>query len=112
MGNLSAYVCKVIMAKSSAKKIFQKNTQRLSELRLFTVVSLALHFALRLVFVGGVLDAIWSVVGINAVFAVLYLYLTSLAKPCFDSRGNIEDAGEELNGDNLTAYMFDISTIF
>ena len=77
---------------------------------MFTIVSIVLHFMIRFVFVGGVLDQIYSVVGINAVFGVLYFYLTSLAKPSFDSRGNIEDAGQELNGENLTAYMFDISS--
>ena len=97
------------MAKSSAKKTFQKNTQRLSELRLFTLLSVALHFIIRLLFVGAVFEQIWSVVAINSVFGVLYFYLTSLAKPSFDSRGNIDDAGQELNGENLTAYMFDIS---
>jgi hypothetical protein len=48
---------------------------------------------------------------LNAGFALIYAYLHSLATPKLNSVGRVDSVAVELNGKNLTAYIFDIGNL-
>lgn len=96
------------MAKSSAKKLFKKNVDTL---RTHVISSLAVNLAyviIRILMTGLTISNELMFIIVNLVSVLLYIYFRALSKPSYDGTGQLVDAGEELNGNNVTAYLFDI----
>ncbi|TPX64448.1 hypothetical protein SpCBS45565_g05863 [Spizellomyces sp. 'palustris'] len=98
------------MAKGSAKKIHEKNTQTLSTV-LKTHVGVTVFYILWRVFFLWSSLSTWHIIGwalANALFVWLYRSLGASAAPSFGPNGVLEDAGADLSAEGLVAYMFDI----
>ncbi|KND02816.1 uncharacterized protein SPPG_01898 [Spizellomyces punctatus DAOM BR117] len=98
------------MAKGSAKKIHEKNTQTLSNLLKTHAGVTAFYILWRVFFLWSSLSK-WHIIGwalANGLFVWLYRSLGASATPSFGPNGVIEDAGADLSAEGLVAYMFDI----
>ncbi|KAJ3300531.1 hypothetical protein HK104_010473 [Borealophlyctis nickersoniae] len=98
------------MAKAAARKTFEKNVKTLTDLRKYHLLAVLLHVTFRVVFRWGsftLWDAVLFVIA-NVFAIALYSQLHSFAAPSFATSGALEDAGVDLDGPGMVAYMFDI----
>ena len=99
------------MANASAKKIVKQNAIKLVNLRSYAFIVNLIYIVIRFLFYSGLHLSMSSWIMftlVNIVFLGCFVYLSNLAHPSFDSGGNLTGSGEDLNGNNLTAYVFDI----
>ncbi|KAJ3012674.1 hypothetical protein HKX48_006162 [Thoreauomyces humboldtii] len=99
-----------MQAKGSAKKIAEKNTVALSNLLKIHVAVSLLHASYRIFYHWSTFTfSQWiGAVFVNGLFLFLYRALSASAKITYAANGTVEDAGEDLGGEGLVAYMFDV----
>ncbi|KAI8920896.1 hypothetical protein DFJ77DRAFT_506523 [Powellomyces hirtus] len=97
------------MAKGSAKKIYEKNTQALGNLRKYHAAIVAVYAAWRIIYHWNsfTLSQMIGCGVVNGIFVWLYRSLSASATATI-ANGTVEDAGFDLSGEGLVAYMFDV----
>ncbi|TPX62295.1 hypothetical protein PhCBS80983_g00535 [Powellomyces hirtus] len=98
-----------LKAKGSAKKIYEKNTQALGNLRKYHAGIMAVYAAWRIIYHWNsfTLSQMIGCGVVNGIFVWLYRSLSASATATI-ANGTVEDAGFDLSGEGLVAYMFDV----
>ncbi|RKP20506.1 DUF788-domain-containing protein [Rozella allomycis CSF55] len=98
------------MAKGSAKKTVQENEKTVVFLKKGFILANALHIFFRFIVFYSSLKfshvVLYSVTG--SIGLILFYQLKSMAKPEYNSKGDILHGGYNLNDDGLVQYMFDV----